>query len=260
MMRYLSAFHTDKGLRKKYNQDSLLIQEANTASGTTLLAVLGDGLGGLQKGEIASATMVRAFSDWFQYQYPVLLKQGFTADGLCGSWSHLVSELHRKLTAYRKTYGWSLGTTVEAVLFYEKRYYVFHIGDCRVYQFYKKEGFLQQITKDQTYIQQEIDDGRMTPEEARKDPKRNVLLQCVGAGNDLAPDFIQGELIPGQGFLVCSDGFRHAISTEEIVEGMRLPYSYQEGLMGKQLEELTGRCRRRGEKDDITSIWIQVCR
>lgn len=81
-MRYLSAFHTDIGIQKKSNQDSLLIQEANTASGTTLLTVLCDGLGGLQKGEIASASMVRSFSDWFQYQYPVLLNQGFTADGL----------------------------------------------------------------------------------------------------------------------------------------------------------------------------------
>lgn len=256
-MRYLSAFHTDIGIQKKSNQDSLLIQEANTASGTTLLTVLCDGLGGLQKGEIASAFMVRAFSDWFQYQYPVLLNQGFTADGLCESWSKLVSETHQKLITYGKMHGLSLGTTVEAVLFYEKRYYVFHIGDCRVY---KKEGILQQITKDQTYIQQEMDYGRMTPEEAIKDPKRNMLLQCVGASNYLAPDFIQGELAPEQGFLICSDGFRHVISTGEIAEGMRLPSSYHEDLMRKRLEGLTELCKQRGENDNITSIWIQVCR
>ena len=176
-MRYLSAFYTDIGTQKKSNQDSLLIQEANTATGTTLLAVLCDGLGGLQKGEIASAERIKAFSAWFQYQYPVLLNQRFTAYVLRERWSQLVSETHRKLTAYGKTRGLSLGTTVEAVLFCEKRYYVFHIGDCRVY---KKTGVLQQITKDQTYIQQEMDYGRMTLEEAIKDPKRNMLLQCVG--------------------------------------------------------------------------------
>ena len=142
-------------------------------------------------------------------------------------------------------------------LFYEKRYYVFHIGDCRVY---KKEGILQQIMKDQTYIQQEMDYGRMTLEEAIKDPKRNMLLQCVGAGNYLAPDFIQGELAPEQGFLICSDGFRHVISTGEIAEGMRLPSSHHEDLMRKRLEGLTELCKQRGEKDNITSIWIQVCR
>ncbi len=86
-MRYLSAFYTDIGTQKKSNQDSLLIQEANTATGTTLLAVLCDGLGGLQKGEIASAEMIKAFSAWFQYQYPILLNQRFTADGLRESWS-----------------------------------------------------------------------------------------------------------------------------------------------------------------------------
>ncbi len=256
-MRYLSAFYTDIGTQKKSNQDSLLIQEANTATGTTLLAVLCDGLGGLQKGEIASAEMIKAFSAWFQYQYPILLNQRFTADGLRESWSQLVSETHRKLTTYGKMHGLSLGTTVEAVLFYEKRYYVFHIGDCRVY---KKEGILQQITKDQTYIQQEMDYGRMTLEEAIKDPKRNMLLQCVGAGNYLAPDFIQGELAPEQGFLICSDGFRHVISTGEIAEGMRLPSSHHEDFMRKRLEGLTELCKQRGEKDNITSIWIQVCR
>ena len=116
-MRYLSAFYTDIGTQKKSNQDSLLIQEANTATGTTLLAVLCDGLGGLQKGEIASAEMIKAFSAWFQYQYPILLNQRFTADGLRESWSKLVSETHQKLTTYGKMHGLSLGTTVEAVLF-----------------------------------------------------------------------------------------------------------------------------------------------
>ena len=143
-MRYLSAFYTDIGTQKKSNQDSLLIQEANTATGTTLLAVLCDGLGGLQKGEIASAEMIKAFSAWFQYQYPILLNQRFTADGLRESWSKLVSETHQKLTTYGKMHGLSLGTTVEAVLFYEKRYYVFHIGDCRVY---KKQEFCSRLRK-----------------------------------------------------------------------------------------------------------------
>ena len=96
----------------------------------------------------------------------------------------------------------------------------------------------------------------MTLEEAIKDPKRNMLLQCVGAGNYLAPDFIQGELAPEQGFLICSDGFRHVISTGEIAEGMRLPSSHHEDLMRKRLDGLTELCKQRGEKDNITSIWI----
>lgn len=73
-------------------------------------------------------------------------------------------------------------------------------------------------------------------------------------------DFIQGELAPEQGFLICSDGFRHVISTGEIAEGMRLPSSHHEDLMRKRLEGLTELCKQRGEKDNITSIWIQVCR
>lgn len=256
-MRYLAAFYTDIGIQKRRNQDSLLIQEASTTTGSTLLVVLCDGLGGLQKGEIASAAMVRAFAGWFQDQYPVLLKQGFTAAGLRASWSQLVLETHRKLSAYGKQQGCFLGTTVEAVLFYQNQYYIFHVGDCRVY---KKRESLEQITKDQTYIQQEIDGGRMTKAEARKDPRRNMLLQCVGAGNRLVPDFLQGEVLQGQGFLICSDGFRHVISEREIEEGMSSTSDYQEKWMRKCLKKLTELCKQRGEKDNITSIWVQVCR
>lgn len=143
-MRYLSAFYTDIGTQKKSNQDSLLIQEANTATGTTLLAVLCDGLGGLQKGEIGQRRNDQSIFRLVSISVPGSLNQRFTADVLRESWSQLVSETHRKLTAYGKTRGLSLGTTVEAVLFAKNdiMYFILEIAG-----FTKKQEFCSRLQR-----------------------------------------------------------------------------------------------------------------
>ena len=89
-MNFLTAFHTDVGIKKKTNQDSLLIHQAQTDSGNVLLAVICDGMGGLAKGEVASACMIRAFSDWFRLELPSMLGAGFRQEALRSSWEQLV--------------------------------------------------------------------------------------------------------------------------------------------------------------------------
>ncbi|MCD8362845.1 MAG: protein phosphatase 2C domain-containing protein [Lachnospiraceae bacterium] len=254
-MRFLSSYHTDIGTRKKSNQDSLLLQQADTVFGPVLLAVVCDGLGGLEKGEVASATVVRAFSDWFQYFYPSLLKKGNIASELRDSWSQLTSTLNTSIADYGRRNGLGLGTTLEALLLAQGRYYIFHIGDCRVY---KKERELLQLTKDQTFVQQQIDLGAMTREQAMQDPRKNTLLQCIGASQYIQPDFLEGSLAPGQDFLLCSDGFRHMVTPEEIAGALTPSSEYDERLMTEQLVRLTELDKLRGENDNITSIWVHV--
>ena len=82
-----------------------------------------------------------------------------------------------------------MGTTAAVLLLAQHRYFILNIGDSRVYELTDR---VWQMTKDQTFIQREMDMGRMTPEEARKDSRRNVLLQCVGA-SDLNPVNMQDE-------------------------------------------------------------------
>ena len=74
------------------------------------------------------------------------------------------------------------------------------------------------LTKDQTFVAREIAAGRMTPEEAKTDPRRSVLLQCVGASAEVRPDFLKGKLQKDAIYLICSDGFRHQISEQEIMD------------------------------------------
>ena len=214
-MRFLTAVHTDVGIKKSTNQDSALIMEAQSDIGNVLLAVICDGMGGLAKGEVASAAVIQAFSRWFESELPDILGSDSIKESVFSSWEKIVFNMNDKISQYGKAHAISLGTTVVAVLFVGEKYYIVNIGDCRVYSI---DDRVNQLTKDQTFVQREMDLGRMTYEEAMRSPQRNVLLQCIGASSYIEPAYYTGDLRGGQIFMLCSDGFRHVITEQELYE------------------------------------------
>ena len=255
-MEYLVAVHSDVGIRKSTNQDSVLLQVAHTSIGNAAFAVICDGMGGLAKGELASATLVRAFSQWFQMEFPKLLQQGFTETVLNAQWKKIILEQGKKISEFGRYHGFNLGTTCVTLLILNDRYYVANVGDSRAYQINKA---LYQLTKDQTYVQREIDMGRMTPEEARIDPQRNVLLQCVGASEYIEPEFYSGYVSKNDVFMLCSDGFRHIITSEEIYQYLNPAALYTEQNMLQNITYLTDLNKYRMEEDNISVALIKVC-
>ena len=254
-MNFITAFHTDVGIKKKTNQDSLLIQQAQTASGNVLLAVICDGMGGLAKGEVASACMIQAFSDWFTHQLPQLLSAGLQAEALRSSWEQLVSAVNQKITNYSISNGVSMGTTCAALLIANNTYYIMNIGDSRIYLISDN---LYQLTKDQTYIQREMDAGRMTYEEAMRDPQRNVLLQCVGASPVIEPDFYMGDVQINQCYMLCCDGFRHVVTPQELFQYLNPTVSQSEEQMRQNMVYMTELNKQRNETDNITVALIRT--
>lgn len=254
-MNYLTAVHTDVGIKKSTNQDSVLIMEAKTNLGNVLLAVICDGMGGLAKGEVASSVMIQLFSQWFEQELPLIILNENKEQRVFSSWEKIVYSANNKISDYGRSQGISLGTTVVAILFLEGKYYVLNVGDSRVYCISDR---IYQITTDQTYVQREIDMGRMTPEEAMVSPKRNVLLQCIGASNIVQPDFHTGTLYSGQNFLLCSDGFRHVISDEEIYERVNPYVVNDEKAMMDNLVYLTELNKYRREQDNISVVLVRV--
>ena len=207
-MDFLIAAHTDVGIRKKTNQDSVLIKVADTDCGKVCFAAVCDGMGGLRKGELASATLIRDFSDWFDSEFPEILYEGLDTIVLRKSWERVVSICAKELERYSSDNQVRMGTTAAVLLLAQHRYFILNIGDSRVYELTDR---VWQMTKDQTFIQREMDMGRMTPEEARKDSRRNVLLQCVGASDFINPEFLTGQMAENAVYMLCSDGFRHVI-------------------------------------------------
>ena len=132
-MDFLAAVHTDVGIKKSTNQDSVFLEIADTRYGQVTLAVLCDGMGGLQKGEVASAMLIRAFSKWFHQDFPKMLYNDFDATQLRESWVDLIQDLNLKISSYGAENYVSLGTTVVAMLLIDNLYYIINVGDSRAY-------------------------------------------------------------------------------------------------------------------------------
>ena len=259
-MEFLSVAHSDTGIKKSTNQDSVLMKEAVTDFSKVLLCVVCDGMGGLAKGEVASASLIRAFSYWFENEFPHILydknnQTEFCADDLWRSWDKLIGDTNRKIEKYGAQFHAALGTTVSALLLINNHYYITNIGDTRVYMIRQA---LQQITKDHTYVQREIDQGRMTPEQALVDPQRNVLLQCVGASQVVIPDFYQGTFERETIFMLCSDGFRHQITPEEIYSLLNPGTLKNEKNMRDAAIYCTELNKQRKETDNISVILVRT--
>jgi serine/threonine protein phosphatase PrpC len=249
-MSFLTATRTDIGTRKKTNEDSVLIIQAQTDRGPAMLVSVCDGMGGLAKGEVASSAMVQALDKWFKTELPRLISEGFSEEKLQQSWTELIVDINGRISDYGAELHVDLGTTVTAALIYDGHYYTLNVGDSRVYLLSDN---IYQLTKDQTFVQQEMDAGRMTFEESLTDPRRSVLLQCIGASRSVVPAFESGVVSPGSVFLVCCDGFRHVVAPSEFYEALG-PGKLRDRKQAEQvLDELIRRNISRGEDDNISA-------
>lgn len=252
-MHYLAAAETDIGIKKQTNQDSILIKHGESERGEVLLAVICDGMGGLEKGELASATVIRAFADWFDEDLPYELRNP-NPQVIGGKCSLLLKDLNLKISEYGKSQGVRMGTTFTGILLIEDMYIVLHIGDTRLYHI---DTSIEQLTTDQTFVEREINRGTLSIEQARTDKRRNMLLQCIGASEKIEPEQLTGKVVPGT-YMLCSDGFRHKISSDEIYEKFKPSAVVNKEMMHKNARFLIDTAKSRQEKDNISVILIRA--
>ncbi|SHO52815.1 Serine/threonine protein phosphatase PrpC [Anaerocolumna xylanovorans DSM 12503] len=254
-MNYLVSASTDVGIKKTTNQDSLTVKTIETDNGYFAFAVMCDGMGGLQKGELASATVVKAFTDWLYMNRNRIFRENMEDSIIRNEWEQLVKEQNRKIMDYGRRNGVSLGTTATVMLLTEYRYYILNVGDSRAYEITEE---IRQLTEDQTVVAREVRFGRMTEEEARQDLRRNVLLQCIGASGDVYPDMFFGETKKDAVYMLCSDGFRHQITAEEIRSMLNPSVLLDTGSMKRSEEYLIDLNKRRMETDNISIVTIRT--
>lgn len=254
-MNYVVASSTDIGLVKQTNQDSHIVRVFNSSCGKIVFAVLCDGMGGLEKGEVASSSLVNAFAKWSENELPAILARGIGEQEIRKSWTDIVIGFNEKIKLYGKKIGSSVGTTVTAILITEKRYYIVNVGDTRAYEIAET---VQVLTQDQTVVAREVSLGNITEEEAKNDPRRSVLLQCVGASDKVYPDFFFGDTKLNAVYMLCSDGFRHEISEKEIGEYLKPDRMLNEEGMRHNMEYLIELNKERQERDNITVVTIRT--
>ena len=251
---YISAA-TDIGPVKKTNQDSYCVRSYRTSQGRMVFAILCDGMGGLAKGEVASASVINAYLNWTENRLPQLCAAPLKAEDIRRDWLKLAVQYNEKIKYYGSCCGVSLGTTLTAILLTETDYYVINVGDSRTYELTSS---LRQITKDHSFIAREMELGNMTAEEAKTDPRRNVLLQCIGASETVEPDFFTGEAQKNAVYFLCSDGFRHEITPQEITDTLRPTDMHSEAVMEQRLRELIEKNKARHERDNISVVAIRT--
>lgn len=254
-MNFIVQGCTDVGNIKSTNQDSFLIRVFSTTLGKMAFMVLCDGMGGLSKGEVASSSLVNAFKKWSEERLPVLCETGIQDVDIYNEWSHIATEFNDKIKLYGKSYGVSMGTTLTAMLITETRYYIINVGDTRAYEIYDKTIAL---TKDHSVVAHEVELGNITAEEAENDPRRNVLLQCIGASDVVFPDVFFGDTKKDSVYMLCSDGFRHLITGEEIYSNLNPSVMLDEDMMRNNMLALIELNKQRMERDNITVLTVRT--
>lgn len=254
-MDFIVTANTDIGIVKDTNQDGMSVKVIDTPQGKMTFAILCDGMGGLAKGEVASTTVIAAFNDWVYNQLPALCRKPIEDSVIKSQWESIVVNQNKIIGAYGARQGIRLGTTIVVMLITQTRYYLLNVGDSRAYEI---SDTLYQLTEDQTFVAREVQLGRMTPEEAKVDPRRSVLLQCVGASDQVYPDMFFGDAKQNAVYMLCSDGFRHEISPDEIYERFHPNVLTDTSLMDDSARYLIELNKQRAERDNISVVLVRT--
>lgn len=254
-MNFIISANTDIGIAKTTNQDSLTVKRLTTPLGAMVFAVMCDGMGGLAKGEVASATVIRAFDNWVNTELPRLCQAPLEDTVIRSQWEAIITAENQRIKTYGARQGVRLGTTAVVMLLTQTRYYILNVGDSRAYELC--EG-LRQITLDQTFVAREIALGNMTPEQAALDPRRNVLLQCVGASDEVYPEMFFGDVRQDAVYMLCTDGFRHEITPEEIYQQLQPGVLFDHASMDRNSLNLIELNKQRQERDNISLVLVRT--
>jgi protein phosphatase len=237
------AARTDVGRIRAGNEDSLYA-DATESRG---LFIVADGMGGHAAGEVASSMAVQ-----------IVARELASLPGVeAPEASERVGEALRAANraiferTIREAEKHGMGTTVSALLLTDGGYLIGQVGDSRIYLL--RDGQLRQLTKDHSYVQEQIDAGYLTPEQARYHPYSNVITRCVGANAEVEPDVFRGELLPGDVFLVASDGLTGMVEDRRLAQLVASKAS-----PGRVVDALIAEANGRGGLDNITAILVQV--
>jgi PPM family protein phosphatase len=243
-LRWQAAGASDVGRVRKGNEDAFLV---DVPRGVFLVA---DGMGGHVAGEIASGIAAQAVGVTLQEG----VDRGLAADDLAHSMVDSFRAADRAIAehvqAHPETEG--MGTTVTAmVICTDGTYRLGHIGDSRAYLM--REGQLAQLSRDHTWVQREVDLGRLTPSAARKHRYSHILTRALGADPSDDPELLGGQLEAGDLLLLCSDGLTAMVPDRPLGRILQGP-----GTLEERVQEMIDVANRRGGRDNITAVIVEI--
>jgi protein phosphatase len=243
---------TDVGRKRKGNEDSLI------ANPEQRLFVVADGMGGHAAGEVASKVAVDSINEFVcltggdeEVTWPFGLDEGISYDG--NRLKTSVRYANRKVleAVKEKAEYEGMATTVVAVLVDGATANIAHVGDSRIYLF--RGGGLQQLTSDHSWVNEQLQSGIISAEQARSHPLRNVVTRALGGKVDLEVDMQAQPMEPGDVLLICSDGLTTMVPDEEIARLLGdAAGDIEAGASG-----LVAAANARGGEDNISVVLLQ---
>ncbi len=232
---------TDVGLVRTNNEDTFIV---NRGAGYCLVA---DGMGGAAAGEKASRIFAQTAEKIFTNNPPADEKE--IIECVQATFRQANDRILAHVAKYPEHQG--MGCTAELLAFTGSGFVIGHMGDSRTYRY--RQGALKQLTKDHSLVQDQIDQGLITEEQARTHSMRNVILRAVGVRPSPALDTLRGPVYQGDVFLLCSDGLTDMIDDEEIDHVLAL-----QGDLGLKTEHLVDLAKKAGGKDNVTVVLAEI--
>lgn len=246
---------TDVGKRRAANQDDFIIK---TYSGDTVVAVLCDGMGGANGGNIASSLASSAFigvideketdgsvlSDMADEDIPTLLVKATEEAN---------TSVYDKSGDDPSLIG--MGTTLVGCLIHGEKLNAVNVGDSRLYVI-RADGRAEQISHDHSYVQYLVDLGKLTPEEAKTSKNKNLITRAVGTERKVEVDTFVTDIVHGDTAVLCSDGLSNLVEPEEIAD--EVTKAVESGDLQTACENLVALANDRGGLDNITAIILSV--
>jgi len=245
---------TDPGMVRSHNEDSIAADAANG------LAVLADGMGGYNAGEVASgmattvivSEMRQILASARPYEVDQKNNQELAARIVREQVLKANSSIYQAAQSQPQYAG--MGTTLVVCLFYDNRVLVAHLGDSRLYLF--RDGNFKQVTRDHSLLQEQIDSGIITAEQAKRAAHKNLVTKALGIDPMVEPEIHEYPTKPGDIYLLCSDGLCDMVEDEDI--GMTL-----EALGGNlklAAQQLVQMANDNGGRDNVSVILVRVLR
>lgn len=249
-MNYMTGIYWERGNTAPVNQDSLILLQVLTGRGRILMAAVCDGIGGLSQGEAASGYVTKRLQEWFYESLIRSVQKRKPYWVIRRSLDRLTYHMQEQLLQYSRQGGGRLGTTMTVLVLYEKTYLIWHLGDSRVYRLCNVSGRKSggRGTKEVVCMTQDHVKGK------------NMLIKCVGSFDYERPDFAMGEVRGGQAMLLCSDGFRNCIVEQELADVLAPGKIREEQQAVRRLHEIGDACLKRGERDNMSAVYIKIIR
>ncbi len=234
---------TDIGKVREINQDYYYTSDENSVP---KLCILADGMGGYKGGEIASKLAVESAKKYIENNFSNNFSEKEEILKLIGNaveYANMV--VYEKSKEIKELEG--MGTTLEVCLIYNNKAYIGHVGDSRIYRI--RKDVIRKLTKDHSYVQQLVEDKKITREEAKVHPKKNMLTRALGCTPYVEPDLRARNFEKGDIFIMCSDGLTNMVEEKRLYELIKQDIS-------KATNNLINEANSAGGYDNITVIII----